>query len=66
MKKIQKGDIVERISHGKDIIFEVKKIIKLNTGKKIAILKGITERIEVDSDVDDLILIEKNKIMIGI
>ena len=53
MEKIRKGDKVERISHGKDIIFEVKKIIKLNNGKKIAILKGITERIEVDSDVEE-------------
>lgn len=60
MKKIKKGDNVVRISHGKDIIFEVKKIIILNDGTKIAILKGITERIEVDSDIGDLILLDKN------
>lgn len=62
MEKIKNGDKVEKISHGKDIIFEVKKIVKLNNGKKIAILKGITERIEVDSDVEDLTLIEKEKV----
>ncbi len=62
MEKIKKGSKVQRISYGKDIIFEVKKIVKLNNGKKIAILKGITERIEVDSDVEDLILVEKEKL----
>ena len=60
MKNVKKGDNVVRISHGKDIIFEVKKIIKLNDRTKIAILKGITERIEVDSDIRDLILLDKN------
>lgn len=59
MKKIKKGDNVVRISHGKDIIFEVTKIIKLHDGTKIAILKGITERIEVDSDIKDLVIIDK-------
>lgn len=62
MEKIKKGDKVGRISHGKDIIFEVRKIIKLKSGKKVAILKGITERIEVDSDVEDLILIQKETV----
>ena len=59
MKKVKKGDNVVRISHGKDIIFEVTKIIKLHDGTKIAILKGITERIEVDSDIKDLVIIDK-------
>ncbi len=62
MEKVRKGDKVGRKSHNKDIIFEVKKIIRLNSGKKIAILKGITERIEADSDVEDLILIKKEKV----
>ncbi len=38
MKKIKKGDIVGRISHGKDIYFIVERIIKTKTGD-IAILK---------------------------
>lgn len=59
MNKIKKGDKVGRISHGKDIIFEVKKIVKQKGNKKTAILKGITERIEVDSPLEDLVLLEK-------
>lgn len=62
MEKIKKGDKVGRNSHGKDIIFEVKRIIRLKNGKKIAILKGITERIEVDSDIEDLCLIQKEQV----
>lgn len=62
MKKIKKGDKVGRISYGKDIIFEVTRIIRLTNGKKIALLKGITERIEVDSDLSDLELIDRHQI----
>ena len=62
MRKIKRGDNVGRISHGEDIIFEVKSIIRQKDGKKIAILKGITERIEVDSDVEDLVLVEKESV----
>lgn len=39
MRKIKKGDIVGRISYGKDIFFIVEDIINLNK-KEIAILKG--------------------------
>jgi len=59
MDKIKKGDIVGRISYEKDIIFEVKRIIKTKQGKKIVLLKGITERIEADSDISDLELLKK-------
>lgn len=38
MKKIKKGDIVGRISYGKDIFFIVERIIKTKNGT-IAILK---------------------------
>ena len=62
MDKIKKGDVVDRISHGKDILFKVKRIITLNNQKKIVILKGISERIEVDSDIDDLYLIPKKEL----
>ena len=46
MEKVKKGDIVGRISYNEDIIFVVKKILKQKNGRKIAILKGLTERIE--------------------
>ena len=62
MEKIKKGDIVGRISYGQDIIFEVKRIIKSLNGEKIAILKGVTERIEVDSKIEDLIKVGKDKL----
>ncbi len=61
MNKIKKGDIVGRKSYGKDIIFVVKNIIESKTGK-IAILKGLTQRIEADSNIEDLELIEKKKL----
>ena len=62
MDKIKKGDIVGRISHGKDIIFKVKKIITLKNKEKVVILTGITERIEADCDIKDLYLIPKEKV----
>ena len=59
MNKIKKGDVVGRISYGKDIIFVVKKIIHLKNGRKMALLKGVTERIEATSYIEDLCLINK-------
>ena len=55
---IKKGDIVGRKSYGKDVIFSVKRIIDTKEGK-IAILKGIIERVEADSSVDDLEVIDR-------
>lgn len=58
MNRIKKGDIVARKSYGKDVIFTVKNII--NTKKeKIAILKGFIDRIEADSNIEDLELVSK-------
>lgn len=59
MNKIKKGDIVARISYGKDILFRVKRIIRLTNGKKIVLLKGLTERIEASSYLEDLCKVEK-------
>ncbi len=59
MKRIKKGDIVGRLSYGKDIIFVVDRIIKLKNDSQIAILKGLTMRIKADSYIDDLELIDK-------
>lgn len=59
MKKIKKGDIVGRISYNKDIIFIVDKIIKINEKNQLAILKGLTMRIQADSPVDDLEHLDK-------
>lgn len=58
MKKVKKGDVVARKSYKKDIIFVVKNII--NTKKeKIAILKGMMDRIEADSNIEDLETVDK-------
>lgn len=61
MNKIKKGDIVGRKSYKKDIIFVVTKIIS-NQKEKIALLKGLYERIEADSNIEDLEIIEKEEI----
>ena len=53
MEKIKIGDIVGRKSYNKDILFRVKNIINTKSGK-IAILIGIIERVEADSDLSDL------------
>lgn len=62
MYKIKKGDIVGRISYGKDILFTVQNIVKRKDGKKVAILKGLILRIEADADIEDLELIEKKQV----
>ena len=61
MIHIKKGDIVGRKSYGKDIIFVVINIIDKQK-EKIAILSGIIERIEADSEVSDLELIGKQEV----
>ena len=61
MNKIRKGDIVGRKSYGKDIIFVVKNIINTSKGA-MAILTGVVDRIEADSKIEDLEIIEKKYI----
>ena len=58
MQRIKRGDIVGRISYGKDIIFVVEDIMKVNN-KEVAILKGVTIRIKADSPLDDLEILSK-------
>ncbi len=61
MSKIKKGDIVVRKTYGKDILFVVKNIICTNK-TKIAILQGLIERIEADSELEDLEIVDKQTI----
>lgn len=61
MREIKKGDIVSRHSYGHDIIFFVKKIIKLNNKKEVAILKGIDVRILCDAPIEDLKVVSKEE-----
>lgn len=62
MNKIKKGDIVGRLSYGKDIAFVVEKIIKTHDKKEFAILKGLTIRVQADSDLEDLELINSKQV----
>lgn len=61
MREIKKGDIVSRNSYGNDIIFSVKRIIRLANKKEIAILKGIDVRVEADSPIEDLRAVSKEE-----
>ena len=61
MREIKKGDIVSRISYGNDIIFSIKRIIKLSNKKQIAILKGIDARVEADAPLEDLKIVSKEE-----
>lgn len=61
MREIKRGDIVSRNSYGNDIIFSVKRIIKLTNKKQIAILKGIDVRVEADAPIEDLKLVSKEE-----
>lgn len=62
MKEIKNGDIVSRKSYNNDIMFCVKKIIKIDRERKIAILKGIVDvRIVADAPVEDLKIVSKEE-----
>lgn len=61
MKYVKEGDIVVRKSHGKDIIFVVKRIIKTRE-ENIAILKGLIERVEADSNLNDLEFVNNDEL----
>ncbi len=62
MGNIRKGDIVGRKSYHKDILFVVERIIKSSNGNAVAILKGLNIRIQADSDLEDLELMDKEAI----
>lgn len=57
MKSIKKGSIVVRKSHNKDVLFKVTKIIETHNNQ-IALLRGVIERVEADSPIEDLEVVE--------
>lgn len=63
MSEIKKGDIVSRNSYKNDIMFYVKRILKLVNGRKIAILKGLDVRVEADAPIEDLKIVSKEEQM---
>lgn len=62
MEKIEKGNIVARKSHNLDMLFSVEKIVKNSNGLQIAILKGITIRIVADAYLDDLVILDNERL----
>ena len=58
-RKVKSGDYVTRKSHGKYVLFNVEKIIKLSNGKENVILKGLTYRIKADAPIEDLCIVDK-------
>lgn len=60
--KFKKGDIVGRKSYGKDIVFVISNIIQCRD-EDVAVLKGLITRIEADSPVSDLELIEEDRVI---
>lgn len=55
---VKKGDIVARKSYGKDVVFIIDRIIQ----NKIAILTGLTTRLQADAYLDDLEIVDKNEV----
>lgn len=62
MREIKKGEVVSRNSYGNDIIFSVKRIIKLSDKRQVAILKGIDVRVEADAPIEDLKIVTKEEL----
>ncbi|MGB9660427.1 MAG: sporulation peptidase YabG [Moorellaceae bacterium] len=54
MAEIKPGDIVARLSYGKDIFFRVKAITVTDKGKATAYLRGIDVRLSADAPLEDL------------
>ena len=61
--KIKKGDIVGRISYGKDVFFIVDNILKTRLNNEFAVLKGLNIRIMADSPTEDLELISEKEVL---
>ena len=61
MKQIREGDIVARVSYQLDIIFVVKRLLYTKHGI-IAILNGVTVRVQADAPIEDLQLLDKTQI----
>lgn len=58
LNNVKKGDFVVRKSHNKDITF----IVDIIINNHIAILNGITTRLQADSYLNDLVVLDKKEI----
>ena len=62
MDTLKIGDIVARKSYGGDVYFRITDIDEKSSGKKVYVLKGLLYRIEADSDEEDLVLQNADKV----
>lgn len=62
MEKIKKGDIVAKKSNNSNILYSVEKIGKDLNGNYMAIIKGIVIRIVESAYLDDLVIIDNEKL----
>lgn len=62
MEKIKRGDIVAKKSSNSNILYSVEKITKDLNGRNMAILKGIIVRIVEATYLDNLIIIDNDKL----
>ncbi len=52
-KTFQEGDLVTRTSHGRDVLFRIDRI-QQQSGKSVALLKGVDLRLCADAPLEDL------------
>ena len=58
MNSIKRGTFVYRKSQSKDVIFTVEKVINTKE-KKTVLLKGVLERVLIESSIDDLVIADR-------
>ena len=61
--KVKKGEYVTRKSYGNDIVFVVDRIINLKDGNALAILKGVTFRVEADAPLQDIEKVYESRVI---
>lgn len=61
--KVKKGEYVTRKSYGNDIVFAVDRIINLKHGNALAILKGVTFRVEADAPLQDIEKVDESRVI---
>ena len=61
--KVKKGEYVTRKSYGNDIVFAVDRIINLKDGNALAILKGVTFRVEADAPLQDIEKVDESRVI---
>lgn len=62
MNDFKVGDIVVRKSYGNDVRFAIANVLYRQDGSPVYILKGLSERLEADSDGDDLVKLDSKDI----